>query len=320
MNRRFMVFALVLAAVAGSFPATASASRLIARNASQVSLAVSRDGKTALVNFKAQGRAHHLLAWGAINARHPSSGKPQVRFRFDYTGGWGRYRKVIWPTFRNHCRPYDGPRLPWLLTACKARDGSYWALQRWQVPLPDLGFTPWLRTQRVWELHLSHWSGPIASLEAHTDWTYGGRYHSVFGRMTYRGQPVYGFKDTRYGAPLDSYGRLVYLDTFNSAYGRGWRRENSFLLHTRTGVFCYGFYKRDPAIGYPGYPRTGPRGPGNGERYRITVNGPGVTPDVSWQGVGLPTFDARNPTHVEREQRMNAQLFSYGTNRRLCHT
>ena len=27
-----------------------------------------------------------------------------------------------------------------------------------------------------------------------------------------------------------------------SAYGSGWRRENSFLSHHGTGAFCYGFY------------------------------------------------------------------------------
>jgi hypothetical protein len=41
----------------------------------------------------------------------------------------------------------------------------------------------------------------------------------VFGRLTYLGQPVYGMRATTKGAPLDSFGRNIYLDTFNSAYG-----------------------------------------------------------------------------------------------------
>src|SRR5207249_3647623 len=79
-------------------------------------------------------------------------------------------------------------------------------------------------------------------IEAYTDWIYGGRFHDIFGRLTYRGNPVYGFSTTRYGAPEDGYGRLLYLDTYDSAYGPGWRRENSFVAHNPTGVFCYGFY------------------------------------------------------------------------------
>ena len=66
--------------------------------------------------------------------------------------------------------------------------------------------------------------------------------------------PVYGFRSTPTGVPLDSHGRNIYLDTLNSAYGPGWRRENSFLSHRPTGVFCYGLY------------RHGGRPPGAGER------------------------------------------------------
>src|SRR4051794_11625391 len=156
--------------------------------------------------------------------------------------------------------------------------------------------TPWLPVQRSRELHLSHWSGPIASLEAWTDWIYSGRYHHLFGRLTYNGQPVHGFSATRAGSPTDSYGRNVYLDTFNSRYGKGWRRENAFLAHSPTGVFCYGFYAFDPTKGYahpPGFPST-PRGPGNGEQYRLTVIGPGVTPDVSITVPGLHDYDQNN--------------------------
>jgi hypothetical protein len=107
----------------------------------------------------------------------------------------------------------------------------------------------------------------------------------------YGGKPVYGFRATRSGVPLDGYGRNLYLDTYNSAYGRGWRRENSFLAHRGTGLFCYGFYPRRTS-------RRTAAVAGNGERYRLTVIGPGVTPDMRWEGEGLPTFDPRNPAHI----------------------
>jgi hypothetical protein len=300
--------ALFVLAAAGS----ASASQLIDRNASNVRLAADAQGQ-ALLTYQARGRTWHILAWGAVDARQPTSGKPQVRFRKNYSGG-------AWQTFRNSCGRYDGPAIPFLVTACRAADGSYWALQSWQTPLPDLGMTPWMPAQRAWELHLSHWRGPLAKLEVWTDWIYGGRYHDLFGRLTYAGQPVYGFGTTHVGAPTDGYGRLLYLDTYNSRYGNGWRRENSFVSHNPTGIFCYGFYAFDPTRGYPhpaGYPAT-PRGPGNGEKYRLTVEGPGVTPDVSVVVSGLHDYNPSNPADVAYEQHQNALLDSIIGVDKLC--
>jgi hypothetical protein len=37
------------------------------------------------------------------------------------------------------------------------------------------------------------------------------------------------------------------------------------------------------------------RGPGVGKRYRLTLPGPGVTPDISWEGPGLHAYDPKNP-------------------------
>jgi hypothetical protein len=136
------------------------------------------------------------------------------------------------------------------------------------------------RDRAARELRLSHWTGPIAELMIKVDWSYAGRFDHLYGAFTYRGKPVYGFRSTRFGVPLDTYGRNIYVDTFNSRYGKGWKRENAFLAHRPSGGFCYGFY-----------PFT-KRGPGNGEKYRLTVVGPGVTPLVS---VVIPAMnEARN--------------------------
>lgn len=113
---------------------------------------------------------------------------------------------------------------------------------------------------------------------------------------------MHGFKSTSTGVPLDSFGRNVYLDTFNSAYGSGWKRENSFLAQNPSGAFCYGFYTHQPYAGYP----AGERPMGHGERYRITAIGPGVTPAVYWEGDGVPAFDKDNPEHEARELELNA--------------
>jgi hypothetical protein len=292
---------LVALAAAGA----GQCSEIIDRNAQNIRLAVNGSGQ-ALVSYKAGGRGvMHVRVWGAMDARQPSTSRRQVSFRKDYSGRG-------WASFRNECRAYDGPTLAFRVAACAAPDGSYWALQAWRRGLPDLGMTPWLPVQRTMELHLSHWSGPIAQLEAWTDWIYSGRYHDLFGRLTYAGKPVYGFTATRMGSPTDSYGRNVYLDTFNSRHGSGWRRENAFLTHNPTGLFCYGFYAFDPTKGYahpPGFPST-PRGPGNGERYRLTVIGPGVTPDVSITIPGLHDYDPNNAADVAYERQQNALLDS----------
>jgi hypothetical protein len=133
-------------------------------------------------------------------------------------------------------------------------------------------------TRDDWELRLSHWRGPLPRLEIGIGWAYG-RFHSLFGRYTYRGHGVFGFGSTPSGRPLDSFGRNIYVDTLDSAYGPGWHRENGFLSHTTTGGFCYGFY---PHSGRPS---------GMGKRYRATVSGPGVLPDVSWAGAAPGAYD-----------------------------
>jgi hypothetical protein len=297
-----VVFAAILVALAAA--GVARASEIIDRNAQGVKLGVNAQGQ-AMLTYRARGRTHHVLVWGAINARHPTAGKQQVRFRKDYSGR-------SWSSFKDACRDYDGPRLAYQVAACAAPDGSYWALQAWRRPLPNLGMIPWLPVHRTWELRISHWSGPIAQLEAWTDWVYNGRWHHLFGRLTYDGRPVHGFTSSRIGSPTDGYGRNIYLDTYNSRYGKGWRRENGFLTHRPTGLFCYGLYPFNPTKGYahpPGFPST-PRGPGNGERYRLTVIGPGVTPDVSIAMPGLHDYDPNNAADVAYERQQNALLDS----------
>jgi hypothetical protein len=274
MRIRLAALLAVLAAVA--VPSPASASELIDRNASKISLEVARNGQ-ALLSYNARGKRWNVLAWGAINAVHPTPSRRQVAFRLDYSGGWGTYKRKVWKTLRNACRPYDGPALRWLVTACKAADGSYWAVQAWQRMLPNYGL-PAEGRSAVWELRLSHWRGELPELIVHLNWAYK-RYHHLFGSFMYRGRPVHGFTSTSAGVPLDTFGRNLYLDTFNSAYGPGWRRENSFLMHRGKGTFCYGFY------------RHGSRPEGHGERYRATIIGPGVLPDVSWESPALGAYD-----------------------------
>jgi hypothetical protein len=277
---------VLLAAAASWFAPPADASQLIARDARGVKLEVGRNGMAELT-YRARGKTWHVLAWGAVNAIHPTKKRRQVEFRVDYSGGWGTFGRPLWKGLRNTCRPAS-VRLAWLVTACRAADGSYWALQSWQRTLPNYGL-PAKGIRAAWELRLSHWRGPLPKLEIGTGWAYG-RFHSLFGRYTYRGQAVYGFESTPSGRPLDSFGRNIYVDTFNSAYGLGWQRENGFLSHMGSGGFCYGFYPHEE------------RPSGMGERYRASVSGPGVLPDVSWQGLAPTVYDRNFDLAADQRQ------------------
>jgi hypothetical protein len=296
-----VLLAVVVLGAMIALPAPASASEILARNAKYVSIKVG-DKNQAVVNYKVSGVWKHTLVWGAMNARAPSTTVKQVHFKIDYSGGWGAFGRPIWKTMKNRCRRYDGPALPWLVTACKAPDGSYWALQKWQRMLPNYGIKPWTSAQKVWELHISHWRGPLPLLEVHKDWVYSQKFHHLFGKFTYLGTGVYGFSSTSQGSPLDTYGRNLYVDTYNSAYGSGWKRENSFLMHRPEGNFCYGFYKHVRPARYP----RGPERPmGHGEKYRWTIMGPGVLPVVGGGTTGLEDYDPLNPDHVDYEDAMN---------------
>jgi hypothetical protein len=273
---RKVVLAAVVA-VAAVLVQSASASQLIDRNAHGIKLAVNKKGE-ALLTYTSSGKVKHVLAWGAINAIAPTTARPQDEFKLDYAGGWGKYHSTTyWKTFGKTCGAYDGPPLAWFVAACKAPDGSYWALQAWQRELPDYGVaaTP---AQSVWELRLSHWTGDLPVLDITLDWAYR-QFDQLFGTYTYNGLPVYGFKSTSVGAPLDSFGRNIYVDTFSSAYGAGWKRDNSFLTHRGRGTFCYGFY---PHGAHPA---------GKGVQYRASAEGPGVTPDVMWQDAAPGAYD-----------------------------
>ena len=308
--RVVVALAAVVTACAAA-PGVASASQLIARNTSSERIAVSPSGK-ALLTYHGQGRLQRVLVWGALNAGAPDESKEQSAFRVDYSGGWGTQGKAVWKTIRNACGPYRGPQLPYLVTACTATDGSHWAIQRWQRYQANFGLPPWRPGHGAFELRVSHWRGALPKLEVWLDWSYGGRWHHLFGRLTYRGQPVHGFATTATGDPLDRYGRVLYLDTLDSAYGQGWRRENGFVARNPDGTFCYGFV---PHVSEEGEQRPA----GNGRRYRLAVSGPGVTPDVVWQGEGLHDFDRTSPSDAGLEASMNQLQRTLATGSQPCH-
>jgi hypothetical protein len=310
---------LTLCAVAAAvFVSTAGASQIVSTSSvTGLTLQLNNKGE-ALLTYRSNGKLVHVLAWGAVNAALTTPGGKPTVFQLDYSGGYAKYflknpqaqalakqyhkikgtpgyltspviKKLkavqeyadnYWKTFTNtDCEPYDGPALAWVVASCKAPDGSYWAVQEWQRKLPDYGVRGPLADD-AWEVHLSHWTGALPVLTIYTDWAWH-QWNHLYGTFTYDGQPVFGLSSTSSGQPLDSFGRNVYLDTFNSVYGNGWMRENSFLTHKGDGVFCYSV---NP---HPGHPA------GTGTQYRATIMGPGVTPDVMWEGLA-PSDSSKN--------------------------
>ena len=274
---------LVLGSIlALSLATPAGAAEIVTRNATRITLETDNHGR-AMVSYYQRGRMWHVFYSGAINARQPSQGANQVKFRVDYSGGRGQWRH-----FKNTCRPYDGPTLAWFVTACKAKDGSYWALQAWQRNLPMRGFAPWTAKQRGVELHVSHWSGELPKLQVYRHWTYGRSTQGMFGRLLYRGRPVFGTR-TPSATVRDEWARNVSIDTFNSDYGPGWKHDTAIATHRGSGGFCYSFVRQAPPSGYP---RTKPNGNGLGRRHRVSAIGPGVTPIVQAVVPRLGRYDA----------------------------
>ena len=112
--------------------------------------------------------------------------------------------------------------------------------------------------------------------------------------------PLLGFGPwlpaTAKGVPKDKYGRNLYVDTFNSAYGSGWKREAGILAHNPTGTFCHSFVPQRPFASYPSHDL---RPAAAGERYRVTVGGPGVMPVIQTEIAGLGAADRSREAELD---------------------
>ena len=191
------------------------------------------------------------------------------------------------------------------MTGCTAADRSYWTVQSWQRALPDLGFTPWLPIQTVWQVHISHWTGDTASSTPHRlglQRPLGGAVRAA----TYRGVPVHGFKSTHRGVTLDGYGRNLYLTPSTPSTPPAAPRERLPGAQPERELLLRLLPVPDRVLRHPiGSPSR--RGPGVGVRYRINVIGPGVTPDVSAEIEGLtPTTRGTPPTSPTRRSRTHS--------------
>ena len=109
-----------------------------------------------------------------------------------------------------------------------------------------------------------------------------------FGRLTYRGEPVFGSR-TPSPTVSDEWARNISIDTFDSDYGPGWKHDTAIATHRGNGGFCYSFVPQAPPKGYPS---DKPNGNGLGEKYRVSVIGPGVPPIVQVTVPRLRSYEA----------------------------
>ena len=109
-----LVVLLLCLLVGCVFAARAGASEpLTDTNVVFKSLVVGASGEAVVGYSRSDGSVRHVLVWGAINANAPlDAAVRQVRFRWDYAGGWGAHHNAsYWKTVRNRCAAYDGPAL-----------------------------------------------------------------------------------------------------------------------------------------------------------------------------------------------------------------
>lgn len=269
----------------------------------------------SLLSFRSHGHRNIILAWGALNARaHPKCGKlfgppcgprqVEMSHRRLHRSGHLARRLLARP---NLCHTYDGPELAYWVTGCKAPDGTYWALQQWI----RLGPVCTRADRGTYELRLSHWSGPLALLHMHLDWTTPHphmanpvRYTHLFGSYSYKGKPVYGLNWTGTGVPTDGYGRVIYIESHSARCGHSgvWVNDESGLSKPIRGQFCHNY----SPPGTKHFLSTG-------DMYRAIAMGPGVTPDVTWGPVNA--LDVFDPLY---ELKMNALQRKLARGSKFC--
>jgi hypothetical protein len=168
------------------------------------------------------------------NARHATlkvvaGGTAEV----DWTrAGGGRRSVVVYPNgslrYGKHLRGRDvsfattAVSLPMARVLRQTPNGRYFALQAWRR----------LRGGPV-ELRFSRWRGAPTRLTLQAiccKWSS----ENIVGQATYHGRPIYGYRATSTGNPLDGLGRNVYLDTYRQSR---WQRMMGILTHRPTGRF-----------------------------------------------------------------------------------
>ena len=222
---------------------------------------------------------------------------PQVKFKVDYSGGRGK-----WRSFKNTCRRYDGPTLAWFVAGVQGERRLVLGAAELAADAAERRLRPVdARAEGLGAAHLTlDRRDSRSSRCTRTGSTAAASTRSSAARRT-AAQPIYGFKTTRSGKPLDTYGRLIFLDTLNSAVRGGLearelvRRaqpERDVLLRLLSVLARTGAIRRSARRSSPATARVPPDAlrPGRHARRRdVTVD-------------GLQAYDSKIPTRELGEQ------------------
>ena len=234
---------------------SAPASELLGdRDVTDATLQVNGRGEASSSYTRSTGAPRRVLVWGAVNACRRARASHRCGSRMTTRAAGGSTGRQCGAPSPNRCQLYDGPSLPNLVAACKAPDGSYWALQHWQRYLRCAAS---LRSARVTASRSSTsrtGTGPYRSsrFPRTGPTTAVGRGSS--GDSPTRASPCTASARPRQPGPSRTR-RYVYIDTLNSRFGPGWQRAAGILTHVANGAFCYSFVPQEPP---PGYPATTP--------------------------------------------------------------
>ena len=272
---------------AGALAAPASRERgaLRPQRGARSTLAVNRKGEALVSYVRSDGQPRHVARLGG-RQRQPAVDPDGAAgaLPFDYAGGWGKYRNPrYWQAFRDACVPYDGPplrtsspraRRPTARTGrCSPGGGGCRCSASHRGSPSTRGASSTSRTGRA--SCRSSRSSPTGRTAAAGRVSSGASPTSAH-RCTVSPRPAKG-------NPKERYGRNVYIDTLDSVYGPGWKRESGILTHRPTGTFCHSFVPQKP---HPGYPSKAMRPAAPGKALPRHGDGPGRDPGRPLGGPG----------------------------------
>ena len=182
----------------------------VGASAGRASILVAKDARAASLHVDAAGDAE--VTWAAANG---------VRRSLVITRT-GVLRSGERLPGRDVSQPVTGLNLPIERALRQTPDGALYALQAWRrLPSGPV------------ELRFSRWRGAPTTLTLRAVCCKWGT-ENVVGEANLQGRPIFGYRSTPQGVPLDPYGRNVYLDSYRD--GR-WERMMGILTHRPTGSF-----------------------------------------------------------------------------------
>ena len=123
-----------------------------------------------------------------MNAIAPTRSRPQVSFKLDYSGGYGKYKQDYWKTFKSSCGAYDGPALAWKVTALQGARRLVLGAAGVAAHAAELRCRADRRRRRSGSFGSRTGRATLPVLTIDTDWAWH-QWDHLFGTFTYDGQP-----------------------------------------------------------------------------------------------------------------------------------